>query len=312
MVKPTKKSDSGNKPAKPDKPYPGFPLFPHATGRWAKKIRGKLHYFGPWDNWQDALTLYQKQAADLHAGRKPREDTGGATIKDLVDHFLSAKQNLRDTHELTEKTLHDYDVTCRRVMDVFGKERLIDDLRPEDFESLRSTLAKSRSIVTLGNEVSRARILFKYAYDAGLIEQPIRYGQSFKRPSRKALRKARQEKGPRLFQADEIRALLDKAGVHLQAMILLGINCGFGPADCGNLPIKALDLKAGWVDYPRPKTGVERRCPLWPETVEALKASIAKRPKPHDEADNGMVFLTKYGQRWAKDSSDNPISKRDC
>ena len=31
---------STDKPAKPSKPYPEFPLFPHATGRWAKKIRG--------------------------------------------------------------------------------------------------------------------------------------------------------------------------------------------------------------------------------------------------------------------------------
>jgi hypothetical protein len=44
------------------------------------------------------------------------------------------------------------------------------------------------------------------------------------------------------------------------------INAALGNADCGRLVFQALDLDAGWLDYARPKTGVPRRVPLWPET----------------------------------------------
>ena len=296
---------------KPAKPYGEFPLFPHATRRWAKKIRGKLHYFGPWSDPQGALQKYLDQRDDLYAGRTPRVHGDAATIRDVLNRFLTTKQHLVETREITARTFRDYHDTCRRIAQTFDAARLIGDLAPDDFEKLRAELSKTRGPVALGNEIQRVRIVFKYAYDAALIEKPIRYGPTFKKPNSKVLRAARNANGPRMFEPHELRKMLEQAEGQLRAMILLGINAGFGNADCGTLPISALDLETGWVDFPRPKTGIERRAPLWPETVEDLRHAIRNRPASRVPADSDLVFLTKYGSRWSKDTSANPIS-REC
>src|SRR4029078_13539760 len=75
------------------------------------------------------------------------------------------------------------------------------------------------------------------------------------------------------------------------------------------MPLKALDLENGWINYHRPKTGIDRRCPLWPETIKALKASITTRPKPRTAEAEPLVFVTKYGAQWAKETVDNPVTK---
>src|SRR5215469_13077732 len=91
-------------PGKPAKPSLDFPLFPHAAGVWAKKIRGKLHYFGPWADPDAAQKKYLEQKDDLHAGRKPREDTEGLTVKELCNRFLNGKQELVGGGELSPRT----------------------------------------------------------------------------------------------------------------------------------------------------------------------------------------------------------------
>jgi len=294
---------------KPTKPNPDFPLFPHASGQWAKKVRGKMQYFGVWSDPDAALDSYLMQKDALHAGRKPRAETEGTTVKELCNQFLIDKQALVDSGELTQRSWDDYKAACVLIVGHFGKGRLLDDIDPDDFASLRKKMAKKWGPVTLRNVIQRIRVVFKFAVDNGLTERVIRYGQGFKRPSQKTLRLHRAEQGPKLFTAKEIHRLIDAAGVQLQAMILLGINCGMGNADCGHLPLSAVDLDNAIIDFPRPKTGIPRRCPLWPETVAALRDALAKRPNPKSEEDAGLFFVTKYGLPWAKDATDQTLAK---
>jgi integrase len=267
-------------------PHPDFPLFHQGSGRWAKKVRGKLHYFGKVaddPNGDKALTLWLAQKDDLLAGRTPREGSEGLTVEDLCFRFLQVKEASRDAGEITARTWADYLATAKRVAEKFGRNRLVADLASDDFESLRASISTTWGPVALGNEIQRVRVIFKYAHDAGLIDLPVRYGPQFKRPSKKVMRLAKARKGAKL-------------------------NCGFGNSDCGTLPLDSLDLDGGWIDYHRPKTGIDRRCPLWPETVKALRESIAKRPAASDEA-SLLVFITRCGASWAKETADNPITK---
>lgn len=183
-------------------------------------------------------------------------------------------------------------------------------LGPMDSEKLRAVFANTHGPVSLCKDVTCVRVLFKYAYDADLIERPVKFGPAFRKPSRSVLRRERHKKGKRLFSAVEIRCMLGAAGPQLRAMILLGINCGFGNNDCAMLSIEDLDLDRAFIEFPRPKTGIRRRCPLWPKTVEALTSVLQQRPRAKQNKDAQRVFITKYGFGWQpKSTRDNPIAK---
>jgi integrase len=300
-------------PLKPEKPYPGFPLFPHATRRWAKKIHGQLRYFGPWDDPQGALGRWLEQREDLMAGREPKEAQGHSSVRDVVNAFLTSKQSDRDKGELSPRTFNDYYRTCERVINCFGKTGAALSLTQNDFQIYATKIA-SWAPVTRSNEIQRVRTLFKYAYEAGLIDKPVLFGPDFKKPKARTLRADRNAKPTRMFAPTEIRSLLKKAGVQLKAMILLGINCGLGNADISGLNWAHLGLAKGLLDYPRPKTAVDRRATLWPETIKALKAvkrfganplsagdnKGQPRYRPIDSADSDAVFLTLQQRRFVR------------
>src|SRR3954451_7622600 len=126
------KGGKSPKPAKPAKPRPDFPLFPHATGRWAKKIKGKLHYFGPWADPDAALRKYLDQKDDLYAGRTPRVSREGLTVRELLNRYLTAKKHLADAGEITPRTFGVYHAICERIKEAFGLSRFVEDLATDD------------------------------------------------------------------------------------------------------------------------------------------------------------------------------------
>jgi integrase len=96
-----------------------------------------------------------------------------------------------------------------------------------------------------------------------------------------------------------------------RAAFLLGLNCGFGAAECGSLRLKEIYLcqqhpkadKIGWSADPkgsfifrvRRKSKVYGEWLLWPETVDALRYMIDRRQRIGNASPDSLLFVTKDG-----------------
>lgn len=289
-----------------------FPLFRHPRGWWCKKIAGKHHYFGRVADDPEgvrALEQYTRERADLEAGRVPRPKVEGLTVAVMCDQFLNAKRATLDAGEIKPRTWQDLFAVCKILVESFGRDRPVLDLRPEDFGRLRAALASKWGAVRLGVEIGRMKSVFRWASLQGLLDdasgtpRSVRFGTEFQKPPARVLRVARAEKGSRMFEPEDIRKILEAADTMMRAMVLLAVNGGFGNSDIGRLPMTAVDLKGGWLNFARPKTGISRRVPLWTETAEALQQVIAERAGRLRESGGDaehLVFVTQRGQSWGK------------
>lgn len=295
---------------RPSKPRKDFPLTPVAGGQWAKRINGRLYYFGRWfvtkdgqqvrlpnDGWEDALALYNAQKDDLYAGREPRHtvQSNELTVKGMCFAFLDSKKPFVDSKELKPATFNEYKNSCKKFCDIVGGDRLVDDLTEADFLKVRTSLSNRLGPVGVGNQIGKMRAIFIHA------NRQQQVPKTFRKPSAKTMLKHRDERGKKIFDPAEIKLLLENSTGQMHAMILLAINCGMGNTDCSEIELKNIDLDRGWLSFPRPKTGVKRRAKLWPETIAALREVIANRKKAASQADRQLIFLTKYQSRWVRD-----------
>lgn len=217
---------------------------------------------------------------------------------------------------ISERTRDDYQYTGAMLLEILGPTADVAALAPDQFEALHAAIAKRHTGSRFDREVNQARMIFKYAFDRGMIAVPLNYGGAFSKRSkcqrRKEEGKRKTAQGEKLLAATQILGVLSacREDPQMYAMVLLGINCAFGPGDCAALPRSACGLKTGWIDYPRPKTGVDRRLPLWPETVVALDLAQQARGIPKKAADRDLVFVTHFGHAWVQPGRQYPAAAR--
>lgn len=278
-----------------------FPLTAVAPGRWAKTINGRRYYFGTISDPTAALMKYQAEKDDLAAGRVPESRGGGPTegltLGDLVNRFLHAKQAKLNRGQLVSRSYKDYERVAKRLIKHFGPNQSVEQLKGSDFDKFAQTFPSEWSLITFRNCVRDIKCIFNFAVDPNvrLIERPVPFGTVFVMPSRKDLRIEASGKPDKFFNANEITQLLRHASPNVRAMIYLGINCGLGTKDMADLETSMIDFENGWLNFPRAKTGIERRCPLWQETITALQGTQLIRPQAALEEFEKYVFLTQKG-----------------
>ena len=114
---------------------------------------------------------------------------------------------------------------------------------------------------------------------------------------------------------DELEKLFRVADGVEMALLLLGINCGFGNMDIGTLKLTDVDLDAAMVTHCRSKTGVMRQLTLWPQTVSVLKQYLENhRGTPADPEYADRFFIGRRGHPlcWELIDDDGKFRRSDA
>lgn len=270
--------------------------FHKGTGQYYKTHRGRRYYFSA--DLDTAIQRYRLEWPYISADRPvPSEfSTRGPSVAQVLDQWLASKKADRDAGRIKPRTYSDYRRACLIQIDCLGRNLPVAQLGPHHFAQLRQHLDKlglAKSIVN--PHMTWMRMAWKWAYDSDLIEKPVKFGPDFKGPSKADIRSARHEHGRQTYTAAEIRTLLDACTDRkLRAAILLGINGGYTQSEVSALKLTDVKLDASLIDHLREKTKIPRCCPLWPETVKAIRDYLPTRQTPADDASE-LLFVSDKG-----------------
>lgn len=284
-----------NAPVPPKLPYPEFPLRPHRNGQWFKSVwnprtkKSEQFYFGSWGDDQmgeralkNPVTGWLARRDGIKAGVdniRVSPVANAITLGELMARFLSHKQSQSRSGDLSKLTLGGYLREVRWFVEFLKPGTPVAGLRPEHFTAYVKHLVEKRKLGRFARKRVRTYLntFLRYGAKNGWHPMPAT-GTDWIAPATDpdSMRLARSRAGipdysARILTGEEIDKLLARSQPTFKAMILLGVNCGLGPADIGRLRWDMVDLEKGRLLFPRPKTGVMRVGYLWQKTRDALR-----------------------------------------
>ena len=258
---------------------PDFPLVVHPKGLWSKKIRGKVHYFGPLANPDRALRLWLKEKDYLIAGEKPPSEVAGLTVGELCDLFKADSKQRSESGEIGRPFYLEMRFACKFLKGQLG-HYIAAQLHPTHFTKLRQAVTETkRNLRSQGNLIGNIRAIFRWGAAMQYLPSQPPYGPRFKSPSADAVAKEYELSGKcRFIDREDLLRLIENASPSMKVILLLGINCGFYAGDTIAIPLRRLHLDGPvpFHDFPRAKNGRRRKAVLWPETVEAIREYIER------------------------------------
>jgi len=182
------------------------------------------------------------------------------SAKDLANRFIAAQRaNWRNP----ETTLKCYKAWLGRFLKDHPR-LMVSDFTVERFASWKLSLKKrGYSAESINHYLSAVRAMYAFAEEAELVLRPPKLRRIKNEPTPKV---GAQEKP--LYTSDDLQKLLAKASQQMRAMILLALNCGFGPKDVRDLTWRHVEDDR--VTLPRSKTGVCQTYALWAEVQTLL------------------------------------------
>jgi integrase len=313
----------------PKLPYEGFPLRPHRNGHWYRSIwnshskKSEQFYFGSWVDDPKG----ERAMRDPEIGWLVRRDAIMAGIDnarvqlavdnmalgDLMARFLTFKRGKVVSGELSLTTLNGYLQETERFVSFQKPSTPVGNLRPEHFSAYMRHLIENRKLGRFARKrvVTYINTFIRYGSKNGWVTAP-NCGTEWVTPATDpdSMRLARARAGvmdysERIVSGTEIDKLLDRSQPAFKAMILLGVNCGLGPADLGRLRWNMLSLNKRKLTFPRPKTGVMRVGYIWHKTRDAL---LRVRTLKHNqvalarEGESSLVFITRKGLPYYREA----------